>query len=92
MAQGLVVGVIYEGYKMILPRRKFLTGMFGLVAAPAVIRVADLMPIRVVKADPINVYYGLDNEIFLTRLDISYGYGYVKPEWFTLEEARGIYG
>lgn len=31
---------------MIIGRRKFLTGLFGLVAAPAVIRVADLMPVK----------------------------------------------
>ena len=31
---------------IILPRRKFLTGLMGLVAAPAVIRVAPLMAIK----------------------------------------------
>ena len=31
---------------LILPRRKFLLGLGALVAAPAVIRVARLMPVR----------------------------------------------
>lgn len=31
-----------------MPRRRFLTGLVGLIAAPAVIRVADLMPIKAV--------------------------------------------
>lgn len=31
---------------IILPRRKFLTGMLGLVAAPAVIKIASLMPVK----------------------------------------------
>lgn len=33
---------------IILPRRKFLIGAASLLAAPAVIRVARLMPVRVV--------------------------------------------
>jgi hypothetical protein len=33
---------------LILPRRKFLTGLFGLVAAPAVVKAANIMPVKVV--------------------------------------------
>jgi hypothetical protein len=32
---------------MILPRRRFLTGLMGLITAPAVIRAETLMPIKV---------------------------------------------
>ena len=32
---------------MILPRRRFLTGLAGLIAAPAVVRAEALMPIKV---------------------------------------------
>jgi hypothetical protein len=32
-----------------MPRRKFLTGLFGLVAAPAVVKAANIMPVKVVK-------------------------------------------
>jgi hypothetical protein len=35
-----------------LPRRKFLVGAASLLAAPAVIRVARLMPVRVYKTVP----------------------------------------
>jgi len=31
---------------LILPRRKFLTGLMGLVAAPAVLRASSLMPVK----------------------------------------------
>jgi hypothetical protein len=31
---------------LLMPRRKFLTGLFGLVAAPAVVKAASLMPVR----------------------------------------------
>lgn len=34
---------------MILPRRKFLIGLGSLIAAPAVVRVENLMPVRSVK-------------------------------------------
>ena len=31
---------------IIMPRRKFLTGLMGLVAAPAVVRASSLMPVK----------------------------------------------
>lgn len=31
---------------LILPRRRFLAGLVGLVAAPAVVRAASLMPVH----------------------------------------------
>lgn len=31
---------------LIMPRRKFLTGMFGLVAAPAVVKAVNIMPVK----------------------------------------------
>lgn len=36
---------------LILPRRKFLTGLMGLVAAPAVVKAANLMPVKLVQFD-----------------------------------------
>jgi hypothetical protein len=33
--------------RVVLPRRSFLTGLTGLIAAPAVIRASALMPIKV---------------------------------------------
>ena len=33
---------------LIMPRRKFLTGLFGLVAAPAVVKAANIMPVKVI--------------------------------------------
>jgi hypothetical protein len=32
--------------ELFMPRRKFLTGLFGLVAAPAVVKAANIMPVK----------------------------------------------
>lgn len=37
---------------LILPRRKFLTGLMGLVAAPAVVKASSLMPAKSFVLDP----------------------------------------
>ena len=34
---------------LLMPRRKFLTGLFGLVAAPAIVKASNLMPIKVLE-------------------------------------------
>ena len=34
---------------LILPRRKFLMGLMGLVAAPAVVKAANIMPVKVIQ-------------------------------------------
>jgi hypothetical protein len=31
---------------IIMPRRRFIAGLIGLVAAPAIVRAASLMPVR----------------------------------------------
>jgi len=33
---------------LILPRRKFLTGLMGLFAAPAVVKASSLMPVKLI--------------------------------------------
>lgn len=33
---------------LILPRRKFITGLVSLMAAPAIVRASSLMPVKVV--------------------------------------------
>jgi len=53
---------------LILPRRKFLTGLFGLVAAPAVVKASSLMPVKAI------------NEFTLTEhVYVPYGAEYVAP-------------
>ena len=34
---------------LLMPRRKFLTGLFGLVAAPAIVKAANIMPVKVIE-------------------------------------------
>ena len=31
---------------LLMPRRKFLTGLFGLVAAPAIVKAVNIMPVK----------------------------------------------
>ena len=53
---------------LILPRRRFLTGLFGLVAAPAVVKASSLMPVKAI------------NEFTLTEhVYVPYGAEYVAP-------------
>jgi len=35
--------------ELLMPRRKFLSGLFGLVAAPAIVKASNLMPIKVLE-------------------------------------------
>jgi len=32
--------------ELLMPRRKFLSGLFGLIAAPAVVKAANIMPVK----------------------------------------------
>ena len=34
---------------LLIPRRKFFTGLFGLVAAPAIVKAANIMPVKVIE-------------------------------------------
>ena len=34
---------------LIIPRRRFLTGLFSLVAAPAIVKAANIMPVKVIE-------------------------------------------
>jgi len=34
---------------LLMPRRKFLTGLLGLIAAPAIVKASNLMPIKVLE-------------------------------------------
>ena len=34
---------------LIMPRRKFLSGLFGLVAAPAIVKAANIMSVKVIE-------------------------------------------
>ena len=41
--------------ELLMPRRKFLTGLFGLVAAPAVVKAANIMPVKAANIMPVKV-------------------------------------
>ena len=32
--------------ELLMPRRKFLSGLFGLIAAPAIVKAANIMPVK----------------------------------------------
>ena len=51
---------------IILPRRKFLTGLLGIVAAPAVVKATSLMPVKVMPPE----------EYLIVKATERYTYGY----------------
>lgn len=69
---------------MILQRRKFITGLASLIAAPAIVKASSLMPIRGV---PLNNSYmkmitDYHDDLFIKRdFVIEYRYMYIQPEW-----------
>jgi hypothetical protein len=64
-------------------RRKFLTGLVALVAAPAIVRISSIMPVKAFVADAISMRtlteYVPDQLIY--RLDILYGCLSPWPGW-----------
>jgi hypothetical protein len=40
-----------------LPRRRFLTGLASLIAAPAIVRVASIMPVKAAKFEEWTTYF-----------------------------------
>ena len=44
---------------MISTRRAFLTGMFSLVASPAIVRASSLMPVKIIEPEIIQIGYGI---------------------------------
>ena len=50
---------------LILPRRRFIQGLVGLLAAPAIVRLESLMPVRAldpeewIRADPVLTFQWL---------------------------------
>lgn len=71
---------------MELTRRKLLGGLGLLIAAPAIIRVADLMPIRAIEVEALRskvterYAYGWVNQKFLDDLYLR-GFGMVQTRW-----------
>ena len=47
---------------LLMPRRKFLTGLLGLVAAPAVVKAANIMPVKVITT---NELYTFPNRVWV---------------------------
>lgn len=70
---------------MIIQRRKFITGLASLLAAPAIVKVSALMPIRGEKLNSISMKFLTDYDIktdgLITRIDVLYGELRIRPEW-----------
>lgn len=54
---------------LVLPRRRFLAGMAALFAAPAIVRVASLMPVRAISGE-----WGSDMVYSVAPIDIGPGW------------------
>ena len=71
---------------MLQTRRGFIRGVGLLLAAPAIVRVASLMPVRALPSEPVMrmlTQYNVNSQM-IERLDVLYGYMWVRPEWVTL--------
>lgn len=71
---------------MILPRRSFISGLAAALAAPAVVRAANIMPVRtpVLLRDAVLRHisvYDVTQDQLITRLDVRYGYFTVRAGW-----------
>lgn len=80
---------------LILPRRKFLTGLMGLVAAPAVAKATSLMPVKVIEpkwfandgtglvsmAHPIELEFTTEDIPFITMERFTLVYVNEKAYW-----------
>ena len=52
-----------------IPRRKFLLGLIGLIAAPAVVRAASLMPVKALPLPTPNTAYEVFNRAIIVSSD-----------------------
>ena len=52
----LPLGKIEEMTDLIMPRRRFITGLVSLIAAPAVVRAESLMPVKALGAKPVQTF------------------------------------
>ncbi len=59
-----------------LSRRGFITGLSALIAAPAIVRAQNIMPVRVIKPEIYMEPVGI-----IRTLDVSYGFLRVRPDW-----------
>ena len=59
-------------------RRSLITGLISLAAAPAIVRVESLMPVKVIKPMMIEYWNG---RAYHVELDIAYGIAYYHYEY-----------
>jgi len=80
-----------------VPRRRFLLGLAGLIAAPAIVKVASLMPLRGQLLTPSSLQkitsYDVDDDAIITRLDVLYVKFLFDPRWdgVSLSELPSVY-
>lgn len=69
---------------MILPRRKFITGLTALIASPAIVKASALMPIRGMPLSGVSMKLFTDYNMNLniSTIDILYGELKIRPEWY----------
>lgn len=58
---------------LILPRRKFITGLVSLMAAPAIVRASSLMPVKVVTQLTPEEIYGKIFDNYINKI-AAYSY------------------
>ena len=64
---------------LIMPRRKFLTGLIGLVAAPAVVKAVNIMPVKVMPPEEYLIVEATERYTYWYH-SISSGFYHASPE------------
>lgn len=69
---------------MIIERRKFLTGLVLAIAAPAIVKPYNIMPVKLFNSYlAMNelIDYNLNDVLLTLRLEILYDYMQIRPQW-----------
>src|SRR5215472_6535189 len=70
----------------VINRRGFLSGLVGVLAAPAIVRVASIMPVKALPPELVDFDYGglvaITRKAFIPRLFVHV---YARPPWLDID-------
>lgn len=63
-------------------RRSLITGLISLVAAPAIVRATNIMPVKVIETISMRLISEYQPIIcHFAQVDVLYGYLNIEPQW-----------
>jgi hypothetical protein len=78
---------------MMLSRRGFVGGLIGALAAPAIVRVESIMPVRVpslIAVTPLSLAANIRNELLPGLFDITNSYNLIPRQWDRVFQQKGL--